>query len=271
MAPIGSSSEIERIIEKRLLSSVFQPIVALQQPGLLGYEALIRGPANTALHSPMVLFDSAYKHGQITRLEYACRQVSCQSFSNANTQGKLFLNVSPMCLTQKDYVHGMTHRILADLALPADRVVIEISEQYPLDDYQLLRRATDHFRNEGFEIAIDDLGSGYSGLRTWSELRPDYVKIDRHFIEHIDQDPVKREFVRSIQEIASELNCKVIAEGIETQQELAAIRDIGIRYGQGFYIGRPLPAPAPESEIIGLVNKATQHRPLRHRSSSSAN
>jgi diguanylate cyclase (GGDEF)-like protein len=96
----------------------------------------------------------------------------------------------------------------------------------------------------GFQIAIDDLGEGFSSLRLWSELRPEYVKIDMHFIQGINNDPVKLQFVRSIQEIAEKSNTLVIAEGIETQAELLVIRDIGVAYGQGYHLGRPHPQPA---------------------------
>jgi GGDEF domain-containing protein len=96
----------------------------------------------------------------------------------------------------------------------------------------------------GFQIAIDDLGEGFSSLRLWSELRPEYVKIDMHFIQGINSDPVKLQFVRSIQEIAEQSNTLVIAEGIETQAELLVLRDIGVAYGQGYHLGRPAAAPA---------------------------
>jgi EAL domain-containing protein (putative c-di-GMP-specific phosphodiesterase class I) len=95
----------------------------------------------------------------------------------------------------------------------------------------------------GFEIALDDLGAGYSGLRLWSELLPDYVKIDKHFIQKLHEDPVKMNFVKSIQNIATALNCKVIAEGIETADEFRAIEKIGIAYAQGYHFGRPMVTP----------------------------
>ncbi|WP_295396492.1 EAL domain-containing protein [uncultured Thiodictyon sp.] len=106
----------------------------------------------------------------------------------------------------------------------------------------------------GFEIAIDDLDEGFSGLRLWSEIRPDYVKIDQHFIHNIHLDPVKLQFVRSIQAIAAKAGAKIIAEGIESSAELSVIRDLGIAYGQGYFIARPTAAPSREiSESIGLL------------------
>ena len=241
--PVGSVDELNNIIINRSLYPVFQPIYNINIPCIIGYEALIRGPANTNLHSPVTLFETANQNGLIPDLEYACRDISCEQFIRHNLAGKLFLNISPMSLVQKPHQNGNTNRILRKHDMAAEKVVIELSEQYPLEDYDVVRMSTHHYREMGFEIAIDDLGVGYSGLRVWSEIRPEFVKIDRHFIENIDTDPIKREFVRSIQEISRSLGCKVIAEGLETMEELAVIRSIGIQYAQGYLLGRPQTIP----------------------------
>src|SRR6218665_769224 len=97
----------------------------------------------------------------------------------------------------------------------------------------------------GFQIAIDDLVSGYSGLRLWSEIRPDYVKIDRHFVANIQNDRIKREFVRFIRDISSRIGCHVIAEGIESAGEYLTLHGLGISNLQGFYLGYPQEVPEP--------------------------
>ncbi len=239
MSPIGTAEEILNIIRNKLLYPVYQPIFNLHKANLYGYEALIRGPLNSSLHTPINLFQTAHQLGHLSELEYACRETSCHTFATLKGPGKLFINVSPMSLVESGYQQGMTHKILEKIGLSPDRIVIELSEQYPLDDYEVIRQATLHFRNMGFEIAIDDLGSGYAGLRVWEELRPDYVKIDRHFIENIDTDKAKQEFVSSIQKIALGLSCQVVAEGIETIEQLVTVRKLGIPFGQGYYLGRP--------------------------------
>lgn len=267
MSPIGSVAELRDIIRNNLLTSVYQPIVDLHHSRLFGYEALTRGPAKSNLHSPIHLFETASRHGLMAALEYSCREVACTRFVQSGAAGKLFLNVSPMSLVEKDYQDDMTNRILLELGLPAERIVIELSEQYPLEDYELMRRATDHFRHMGFEIAIDDLGAGYAGLRAWSELRPDYVKVDRHFIERINEDPVKREFLRSILEIAGELDCKVVAEGIETADQLITVQAMGVHFGQGYFLGRPEPIPAQASVVLDRMTQVAL--PLRRPSRRS--
>ena len=103
--------------------------------------------------------------------------------------------------------------------------------------------AINHYKRMGFKVAVDDLGTGYSGLKLWSELQPDYVKIDRHFIHNVDRDPVKRQFVKSIYSIANGVGSKVIVEGVETRSELVTLKELGATIGQGFYLGRPTQNP----------------------------
>lgn len=226
------------------LHSLFQPIVSLSQQRIIGYEALSRGPSNSPLHSPLTLFAVARQAGRLSDLEIACRESACRRFSDRQLQGKLFLNVSPESLLEPSHPPGRTLELLQSFGIAPSRVVIELTEQTPTDDFQLLFNALHHYRAMGFSIALDDLGAGYSSLRLWSELRPDYVKIDRHFIDGIHLDPLKREFVGSILQIARTAKAQVIAEGIELQEELLTLRDMGVDLLQGYLLGRPLEQPA---------------------------
>lgn len=232
------------ILARRQLSALFQPIVNMQNGDIIAYEGLIRGPSDSPLHSPMNLFKVARASGLTVQVEHLCRQVILERFAELALPGKLFLNVSPDCLLQRDARHGETLEFIHHVGINPDRVIIELTENQPTYDYELMREAVRHYRDMGFQIAIDDLGEGFSSLRLWSELRPEYVKIDMHFIQGINNDPVKLQFVRSIQEIAEKSNTLVIAEGIETQAELLVIRDIGVANGQGYHLGRPHPQPA---------------------------
>jgi len=198
---------IDDVLRREQVETVLQPLVDLRAGRILGYEALSRGPADSPLHNPLVLFDAATEQGRLVELEALCRRRAIEAFTAQDLPGKLFVNVTPDTLLQEDFRPGMTREILRRVGLPAERVVVELTEHFPNPDYEVLRRATSHYRAMGFSIAIDDLGAGYAGLRLWSELRPDYVKIDKHFIRGIEQDLVKREFVRSIQEIATGLGC----------------------------------------------------------------
>ena len=176
-------SELSRdlIIKQKNLSVYFQPIVENNRRNIFAYEALIRGPINTHFHSPITLFEAASEQGRLVELELLCRELSIVQFKTLNLPGKLFLNASPATLFQPNFRSGRTLEMLQKIGLDPSRVVIELTEHEPLENYELVRDALKHYKNMGFEIAIDDLGSGYSGLRMWYELRPDYVKIDRHF------------------------------------------------------------------------------------------
>lgn len=239
-------SALSAILAQRSIHSLFQPIICLSERRILGYEALSRGPSNSPLHSPLNLFAIARQAGRLSELEVLCRENACRRFSELGLEGKLFLNVSPESLLEPHYPSGRTLKMLEQVGLQPSRVVIELTEQTPTDDFQLLSNALHHYRDMGFSIALDDLGAGYSSLRLWSELRPNYVKIDRHFIDGIHQDPLKREFVGSILQIARASKAQVIAEGIELGEELTVLADMGVDLLQGYLLGRPQEFPPRE-------------------------
>ncbi|WP_426618018.1 bifunctional diguanylate cyclase/phosphodiesterase [Pseudomonas rustica] len=243
-------SALSSILTQSGLHSLFQPIICLSERRILGYEALTRGPSNSPLHSPIALFAVARQAGRLSELEIACRQSACRRFNEQQLPGKLFLNVSPESLLEAAHQPGRTLQLLQDFGIPPSQVVIELTEQTPIDDFQLLQTALHHYRAMGFSIALDDLGAGYSSLRLWSELRPDYVKIDRHFIDGIHQDALKREFVGSILQIAKASRAQVIAEGIELPEELAVLTEMGVDLVQGYLLGRPQEHPPRDARTL---------------------
>ncbi|KIF55860.1 diguanylate phosphodiesterase [Pseudomonas fluorescens] len=243
-------SALSSILTQSGLHSLFQPIICLSERRILGYEALTRGPSNSPLHSPIALFAVARQAGRLSELEIACRQSACRRFNEQQLPGKLFLNVSPESLLEAAHQPGRTLQMLQDLGIAPSQVVIELTEQPPIDDFQLLQTALHHYRAMGFSIALDDLGAGYSSLRLWSELRPDYVKIDRHFIDGIHQDALKREFVGSILQIAKASRAQVIAEGIELPEELAVLTEMGVDLVQGYLLGRPQEHPSRDARAL---------------------
>ncbi|WP_268800085.1 bifunctional diguanylate cyclase/phosphodiesterase [Pseudomonas huanghezhanensis] len=243
-------SALSSILAQGELHSLFQPIVSLSERRILGYEALTRGPSNSSLHSPVSLFAVARQAGKLSELELACRDSACRRFSQQQLDGKLFLNISPESLLEPSHPPGRTLQLLDSYGIPPSRVVIELTEQTPTDDFGLLYNALHHYRDMGFSIALDDLGAGYSSLRLWSELRPDYVKIDRHFIDGIHQDAVKREFVGSMLQMAKASRAKVIAEGIELGEELEVLIDMGVDLVQGYLLCRPQEHPPRDARAM---------------------
>lgn len=235
--------ELSSIIAAQKINTHFQPIITANGQAIFAYEALSRGPADSSLHSPIQLFDEAKRQQQLFALENICRRKAIEKFTHQQLSGKLFLNISPETLLQPDHYQGLTLDLINNFGLKPEQVVIEITEHSPTHDYDLMCRAVKHYQGEGFSIALDDLGTGYSSLKLWSEVHPEYVKIDRHFVSGIDKDKVKRDFVRSIVEIARAVKSKVIAEGIETRQEFETLSEIGVDYLQGYYFARPSPEP----------------------------
>ena len=237
------AEELDRLLESRLLFPHFQPLVDLERGDIYGYEALIRGPSDSPLAFPDRLFATARACGRLQELELCCRYLSIQRFAELQLDARLFLNVSADLLLNPDYPSGTTLALVNKLGLAPESIVIELSEQQPFHDYALTRQVVNHYRRMGFKVALDDIGSGYSGLRLWLEMTPDYVKLDKHFIHQLERNPLKREFVKAIVSIAEGVGSKLIAEGIETLDELRTIQQMGIAVGQGFLFGRPQQVP----------------------------
>jgi len=272
------------VLQEGALTSFFQPIVDLQNGRIIGYEGLIRGPSDTPLHSPDALFNAARLHGRTAELETLCHRKHMDSFARLQLAGKLFLNMSSEVMTRGDvsipsFAYGSESRLRASTGVQAgpslsetagscggrpgaagcqtgssrvggtrhdDRIVIEITEFVGTASYASLLDVVLRYRSSGLQLAIDDLGEGFSSLRLWSELRPEYVKVDKYFVHRIDSDPMKRQFVRAMAEIAFQAGSIIIAEGIETEAELAVVRTLGIPCGQGYLLGRPTANPAHE-------------------------
>jgi EAL domain-containing protein (putative c-di-GMP-specific phosphodiesterase class I)/GGDEF domain-containing protein len=246
------------LFEHRRLHAVFQPIIDFQAHRFLGYEGLIRGPVDSPLHAPTPLLGLAQECGLTMEFERLCRETVLRDFAAAGLVGRLFLNVSVGCLADPLFIDGETTRLLHSLRMRPDQIVIEITENQQVADFAALREVLAHYRTQGYQIAIDDLGEGFSNLRMWSEVRPEFVKIDQHFIRGIADDPLKFRLVQAIRDIAENSHAALIAEGIETESEFATLRDLGIAHGQGFLIARPTPRPpsAPEGKIKHLLEQA---------------
>jgi len=245
MQPVtdDENTELQRILNEGLLLPVFQPIVDLRARAILGYEALIRGPRDSGLHMPDRLFAVARAGGLALQLEHACREASLRRFVALGLVGRLFLNVTPGCLLDPQLMNGQTQSLLRELGLPANRLVLELTENQRVTNLPGIHEALQHYRGRGFQIAIDDLGEGFANLRMWSELRPEFVKIDKHFVHGIADDRIKYHFVRAMQDLAEICNASLVAEGIERREDFDCVRDMGIACGQGYFIARPAIEP----------------------------
>ena len=249
-----SGGELRRILSSRALTTVFQPIFGFREGRIIGYEALARGPEGSMLQAPEDLFAAAQQAGLFMELGIMCVQQTLRAFSRAHLDGALFLNISPQLIMQRGFDQDRAARFLAQLELEPARVVIELTEDYPTVDFRFVHESLMLYRAMGFRVAIDDLGEGFASLRLWSELRPEYVKADKHFVSGIARDPVKLQFLRAIQHIADNSGSQVIAEGIEVADDFRVAKDIGIACGQGWFIGRP--EAAPNTRLTGEAELA---------------
>ncbi|MFP4079809.1 MAG: bifunctional diguanylate cyclase/phosphodiesterase [Ectothiorhodospira sp.] len=254
------------IIARGQLHALFQPIVAMDSGQIMGYEGLVRGPSDSQWHAPQKLLAEAARQGRLFDLDVLCRRVILQRYAELGLGRRLFLNINPDVLTDRNAVRGMTLQALQETGIAPEQVVIELTEQQPIHDYGIMREAVNHYRNMGFSIALDDLGAGYSSLRHWSELAPEYVKIDMHFVQNVHNDEIKRQFLHSIREIAHSLGTRLIAEGIETEAEYEVIRALEIPCGQGYYFARPAADPPRSLHFLrGQAGGAAVSRsPFRH-------
>jgi diguanylate cyclase (GGDEF)-like protein len=242
---VGSNSAkaILKALKDNRLISLFQPIVSVQKLDILGYEALVRGPSDEVWHSPQMLFSLAEKHHIGAKVEIHSLYTHIKRHHKLGLKGKLFLNLSTKCLSDSEFDIAALVNEIGKTDITPDQVIIEITEGHPVDDFVPMISTLQEMRHYGLKIAIDDLGAGYSSLRQWSEIRPDFVKIDGHFVENIHEDSIKRQFVRSICEIANNIGSSVIAEGIETEEELETVRSLEVDYLQGYLVAKPQRKP----------------------------
>ena len=230
------SAELKTVLGKKQLRAAFQPVCRLADGSVAGYEALIRGPIGTALESPNALFAVAHRNALDVELESLCLETIFGRLPGAVGRCKLFVNASAMLLRHPIF---LDERNLATINRKHSDVVVEISEKEMVADYSAFRETLDVVRRANLKIAIDDAGSGYSGLEAILYLRPDYIKVADSLVRGLEDDPIKREIIASLASIGKRIGADVIAEGIERRQEQRALIDLGITLGQGFLLGRP--------------------------------
>jgi EAL domain-containing protein (putative c-di-GMP-specific phosphodiesterase class I)/GGDEF domain-containing protein len=238
--PVGADGlSIGDLIDRRLAHSVFQPIFDLSQGRHFACEALLRGPQGSALHGADALFAAASAAGRRFDLEWLGVETALASFAAQKSALRLFLNLSIGCLHASRHRLRDVRRELLRLGIAPSRIVVEITENQSVTDFKDLQELLREVRQAGIQFAMDDLGEGFSNLRMWSDVRPEFVKIDRHFIQGIEGDTLKLHFVRAMHEIADACGSALIAEGVESAEQISVLRRLGIGYLQGYAIARP--------------------------------
>ena len=237
----GRQGPLESLLHERLLYPVFQPIVQLGNASIYAHEALIRGPQGTALHTPDALLRAAAQEHLSYEFEIACLEAAMQTWGQLRVAGRLFVNISAMALTQLFALRGREALLglIAGFGVVPRMLVLEITEHERVEDMDHLAQVVSEVRSAGVALALDDFGDGRSSLRLWSQLKPELVKIDKYFTRNISEHGDKLKTIQALQQIAEIFGTQLVAEGIETPEDLRVLRDLGITYGQGYFLGHP--------------------------------
>jgi EAL domain-containing protein (putative c-di-GMP-specific phosphodiesterase class I) len=237
----GRRRELMDILVHGTVYSVYEPIVDAHALTVFGYEALVRGPVGTRLASPLELFEVAAEEGLLFELDCLCRAAALAGAVGFPQGAKLFLNIRPSSFHDPSFQPDALIRTLERCALGPQDVVLEISEQESIDNYEIFREARDGYGKLGFQFALDDTGAGYASLEAVAELAPEFIKVDRAFVRGIDEDPVRQTILRALQTLANDLGARIVGEGLDTLEELRTLGSLGIPFGQGWLFGKPSP------------------------------
>jgi len=220
----------------------FQPIVNTYSGQVFALEALMRNVDEAGFESIDALFDAAYNEKILFELEIKLRYKALEKFTSIafHKEIKLFYNLDNRTTMMPNFKPGMTSPILRALNLPKEIICFELSEKHQERTFASFDQLTlNIYRQQGYKMAIDDFGVGYSGLQTLYNAEPDFIKIDRFFVDGIAKNSKKRLFVQNILEIAHSLGIGVIAEGIETKEDFLVCRNLGCTMIQGFFVAKP--------------------------------
>lgn len=244
--PVGNGEPVtldiptmDEILAGGRLVPSFQPIVCIAEDGVPvhGHESLARfdGPF---FGSPDVLFEYASRRNSVVELDLACLRETLRHANRIAPDARIFANLHPRVVSS-DRLAGTLREAARASGIAPRRIVLEITEQGSLGDSELVGERCDEIRGMGFTFALDDVGVAYSHLSHIGQIRPAYLKVSQEFGTGFETDSTRRRIVRNILSLARDFQCELILEGIETEGTAAAARSLGIRYGQGYYFGRP--------------------------------
>lgn len=243
----GRAALVAKVAAAGALSTVFQPIFDLRSGRPRGFEALSRPMPGSGFADATELFTAAEAFGRTVELDLASLTTSIAAFARQSLPGSLTLNISPRSLESVQFsVHGLAQLAQRNGVDPG-RIVLELTEREAVEDTERLSRAVDACRAAGMRIAADDVGAGNAGLRLLSQLRFDIVKIDLSLIQGGVVRATSQEVIETLTDLADRWGALVIAEGIETVEQLEFVRSLGIRAGQGHLLGVPLERPSTET------------------------
>ncbi|MHB1095748.1 MAG: bifunctional diguanylate cyclase/phosphodiesterase [Gemmatimonadaceae bacterium] len=227
--------KLRSILTDKRIRTLYQPIVDLRSGRPIGFEALSRGPAGE-FETPDVLFRIAYESDLVLKLDAVCREQAVRAMHRLQKHELLFINMEPSSIFDPTLMDS----------IPANRVgqvVFEITEHAAISDFQTFRQAAQLVKQRGFKLAMDDVGSAYSGLRIISTMEPHFIKLDMELTREAHRNRVKMELLRAITGFSKDAGLPMIVEGIETEDELGTVTELGVHLVQGYLVGRPSATP----------------------------
>lgn len=244
MVTTEQQKKIEDIIVNKWITPVFQPIISLRDGNVLGFEALSRVSKPGIFDNVEEMFQCAEESGCIWMLEQVCRrailrEINVQKEALEQYRAKVFINVSPKVLHDEKFRQGFTREYTKRYGIDTERIVFEVTERERVEDEKSFQQAIEHYKMQHYQIAIDDVGSGYAGLNRICSLTPTYIKLDHALVRDCYRNPIKYAMIKGMVEFSHSSGTLLIAEGIETKKELEILIDLGVQYGQGYYLARP--------------------------------
>jgi EAL domain-containing protein (putative c-di-GMP-specific phosphodiesterase class I)/GGDEF domain-containing protein len=240
---------LSEIIDAGDVRTLVHPVLKLDDLSVIGYEALSRGPGGGEFERPDKLFKVAYDADLVLRLERLCRRQAIRAAADLPKGRMLFINIEPEAIADPELRDVMFTALLADAAITPDRIVLEITERTAITDFPSFRSTLEYLRALGFSVAVDDAGAGYGSLQVLAEVKPEWLKVDISLVRGIDTDEVRRLLMTSMVLFAQRMGARLIAEGIETAEELRTLKELGVGYGQGFLFSQPVP-PFPADKAV---------------------
>ncbi len=232
---------LRNILRNKQIDTAFQPILDLKTNLIVGYEALSSNRSAVEFKNTELLFSLADRWGMGSDLDRVCRLRAIEQTKDwLETSKQLFLNTSPAVIDGNPLDDGQFLKKLESVRLDPARVVLELTERRAIDHFDIFTRNLNELKKEGIKIAIDDAGAGYASLNSIAELRPDFLKFDMIMVRDIDQNLIKQDLCATLLEMANKIGSVMIAEGIEREGELETVKRLGVHYGQGYLLGRPI-------------------------------
>ncbi|WP_219640369.1 EAL domain-containing protein [Cohnella sp. CFH 77786] len=231
--------QLEQLLEREAVSVLAQPIMNLTSGDVHGWEILTRGPAESAFHMPDELFRIASQTRLLSRLEFLVVSRALEEVASRGIREPVFLNVTAVTLAHPLFLSHVLKCLERHPGLTASQIYFEITERHEVSDLEAMAEILSSFRKRGFRFAVDDAGAGYSSLQWIGELVPELIKIDRSVIRHVDRVAIKESMLKALMSIAKEMNCDVVAEGVEREEEADVLFRLDVGMGQGYYFARP--------------------------------